>query len=163
MPVASTEIKFRLSGGAANSSHIASLGGAKSSVAITGSALFDSVGGGEAAAGDVEYRCGYVQNDSASPMTNAVLWITANTPSGSTTIELGLGTSAMNGTEQTVANEGTAPTGVTFAPCATKATGLALGTIPAGQHRAFWLRRTVTAGAAAAATDTANLRVECEA
>ena len=162
MPVSSAEIKYRLSGGASNASPVASLGGVKSSQAAS-SALFDSVSGAEAAAGDVEYRCIYVHNDSASPMTNAVLWLTANTPSGSTTIELGLGTSAINGTEQTVASEGAAPAGVTFALCANKAAGLALGTIPAGQHRAAWLRRTVTGGAPAAASDTASLRVECEA
>lgn len=163
MPVTSADIKYRLSGGASNSSPIASLGGAKSSTAVTGASLFDSVGGAEAAAGDTEYRCIYVHNDSATQMANAVLWLTANTPSGSTDINIGLGTSAINGTEQTVGSENTAPTGVTFTISATKAAGLALGTIPPGQHRAVWLRRIVVGGAPAAATDTANIRVECEA
>ena len=47
-------------------------------------------------------------------MQNSVIWIASNTPSADTTIEIALGSSAINGTEQTIANENTAPTGVTF-------------------------------------------------
>ena len=47
-------------------------------------------------------------------MQNSVIWIASNTPSADTTIEIALGSSAVNGTEQTIANESTAPTGVTF-------------------------------------------------
>ncbi|SFD83616.1 hypothetical protein [Massilia yuzhufengensis] len=163
MAVTSADIKYRLSGGAGNTSAIASLGGAKSSQPASAS-LFDSVSGAEAVAGDTEYRCIYVHNASTTTaMANAVLWLTANTPSGSTDINVGLGTSAINGTEQTVANENTAPSGVTFTISATKASGLALGNIPPGQHRAVWLRRVVSGGAPAATTDTASIRVECEA
>ena len=32
--------------------------------------------------------------------------------------------------------------------------GLALGNIPAGQHKAIWLRRTISAAAPATANDT---------
>lgn len=163
MPVASTDIVCRLSGGASNSSAAASLGGAKSSVAAP-SSLFDTVAGAEASAGDIEYRCIYVHNASTdSTMTNATAWITSNTPSGSTTIDIGLGSSAINGTEQTVANESAAPTGVTFGAAASKAAGLALGSLAPGQSRAIWYRRTVTGGAAVSASDPMTLRVECEA
>lgn len=162
MAIQPTDITFRLSGGASNPTAGASLGGSKSSVPASAS-LFDSVSGAEAVAGDVEYRCIYVHNAGASPMNNAVAWLTANTPSASTDMAIGLGSSAANGTEQTVTNESTAPAGVTFAAAASKATGLALGTIPAGQHRAIWYRRTVSAGAAALTSDTCTLRVECEA
>lgn len=163
MPVASADIVIRLSGGSSNTVAAASLGGAKSSQPAPAS-LFDSVSGAEASAGDVEYRCIYVHNASATnEMTNAVAWLNANTASASTDIAIGLGSSAINGTEQTVASEGAAPTGVTFSAAATKGAGIALGNIPVGQHRAVWLRRTVTAGAAAAASDSATIRVECEA
>jgi hypothetical protein len=48
-----------------------------------------------------------------------------------------------------VANENTAPTGVSaFSSPVTKATGLALGTINAGQCKAIWIRRTAVNGAA---------------
>ena len=158
MAIQSTDIRFRLSGGASNAVPLASLGGVKSSVDAS-STLFDDVSSAEATAGDVEYRCVYVHNAHASlPLVGAVLWVPANTPSGSTTVDVGVGTSAMNGTEQAVANEGAAPSGVTFAAAASQAAGVALGDIPAGQSRAVWLRRTIDAGAGAA-NDTFTIRV----
>jgi hypothetical protein len=73
-----------------------------------------------------------------------------------------VGTSAVNGTEQTIANETTAPTSVTFSAPSTAGTGLALGDIPAGQRRAIWLRRPVTPGAPNSASDTFTLGYQCE-
>ena len=161
MPIITTDIKYRLSGGAANTDQNASLGGAKSTTEAS-AALFDDVLSDEATAGDVEYRCFYVHNAHATlTMLTAKAWIQANTPSGDTTLAMGLGTSAVNATEQVVANEGVAPTGVTFSAAADEAGSIALGDIPPGQHRAVWLRRTVTAGAAGFA-DSANLRVKCD-
>lgn len=158
MPIQSSDLHFRLSGGATNNISLASLGGAKSAN-DAGATIFDDVTSGEAYTGDVEYRCLYVHNAHASlPLIGATLWIPTNTPSPSTTLDVGVGTSAMNGTEQTVADENTAPVGVTFAAAATQAAGVALGDIPAGQSRAVWLRRTVSAGAAAF-NDSFTLRV----
>lgn len=161
MPIVSSDIKYRLSGGASNTVAAASLGGAKSSTDAPAS-LFDNVDSTEAAAGDVEYRCFYVHNNHGTlTMLSSKVWIQANTPSGDTALAMGLGTSAVNATEQTVAGEGNAPSGVTFVSAADEANSITLGDIPAGQHRAVWLRRTVTAGAAAFA-DSATLRVKCD-
>lgn len=157
MPIVSTDIKYRLSGGAANSSPIASLGGAKSST-DAGSNLFDDVTSAESSAGDTEYRCIYVHNNHGSlALQNAVLWIQANTTGNR--IAVGAGTSAINGTEQVVADENTGPTGVTFSQPANKGAGISLGSIPAGQHKAVWLRRTIAASSSAS-NDTYTLRVE---
>ena len=159
MPIIANEIVYRLSGGAANANANASLGGAKSSTVVP-AALFDDVTSAESAAGDTEYRCIYVHNANGTlTMQNAVLWITANTTANR--IAVGVGSSAVNGTEQTVADENTAPTGVTFSQPTTKGAAIALGNIPAGQHRAVWLRRAITA-ASAASNDTYSLRVECD-
>lgn len=156
MPIISTDIKYRLSGCAANADPTLSLGGAKSSV-DAGSNLLDAVSSAEALAGDIEYRCYYIHNAHATlVLENAVAWIQANTPSADTTLDIGVGTSAVNATEQTVANENAAPTGITFVAAVNEAGAVALGNIPAGQHRAVWVRRTVNAGAAASA-DTATL------
>jgi hypothetical protein len=161
MPIVSTDIQYRLSGGASNSDQNASLGGAKSSNQAS-SAIFDNVSAAEAAAGDIEYRCVYVHNNHATlTLESAVLWIQTNTPSSGTAVDVGLGTSALNGTEQTVGDENTAPSGVTFSAAANKGAGISLGNIPAGQHRAVWVRRTTTAGAAVAA-DSFTLRTEGE-
>lgn len=158
MAIIATDIKIRLSGGASNAVQIASLGGVRSSTDAA-AGVFDDVTSAESAAGDIEYRCVYAFNNHGSlSLTTAIAWLAANTPSATTTIDIGVGTSAVNGTEQTVANENTAPTGITFVAAATQGAGVALGDIPAGQHRAIWLRRTVNAGTAAA-SDTFTLRV----
>jgi hypothetical protein len=163
MPIASSDIKYRLSGGAANSDVNASLGGAKSSVEVvdnTDNNLFDDVSGDEHTAGDVEYRCIYVHNGHASlELTNAVVWIQSDTTGADSDISIGVGTAAVNATEQTVANESTAPSGVSFSDAAvSRATGLSLGSLPNGQHKAVWIRRTITAGSTPQAADTASIQ-----
>lgn len=160
MAVLATDIKFYLSGGAANGDPAASLGGAKSSVEVNPATLFDNVASDEAAAGDIEYRCIYVENTSgADTLLSAVAWISSNTPSTDTTLDIGLGTSAMNGTEQTVTDESTAPVSVTFSAPATKAAGLSIGDMAPADDKAIWLRRTVSATAAAYNNDGATLNV----
>lgn len=163
MPITSTDIKFRLSGGGSNTDPNASLGGAKSSTEIgTGlHNLFDQVGSAETTSGDTEYRCFYVHNAHATlALENALIYIQSNTPSGDTSVEIAVGSAAVNGTEQTVANESAAPTGVTFSSAANLGAALALGNIPAGQHRAVWVKRIVNAGAAAYNDDQVTLRVQ---
>lgn len=161
MPIVASDIKYRLSGGAANTDANASLGGAKSTTDVP-AGYFDNVSSAEASAGDVEYRSIYVHNNHGSlTMLGAKIWIESNTPSAETNADIGLGTSAINGTEQTVANESTAPSGVSFSAPTNLAGGLALGDIPPGQHKAVWVRRTVTAGAAAA-NDGFTLRTQCD-
>lgn len=165
MPIITGDFTFRLSGGAANASGNASLGGTKSSNAVPTAVdtLFDAVSAGEATAGDVEYRCIYLHNANATDqMITARVWVAGNTPLAGTTLDIGVGTAAVNATEQTVADETTAPSGVSFSAPSTAGTGLALGTIPAGQHKAIWLRRTVTAGSGNSANDTWSLGVDCE-
>ena len=165
MSIITGDFVARLSGGAGNASGNASLGGAKSSTTASSTVdqLFDAVSAAEASAGSVEYRCIYLHNNNGTDtMTNARVWVSANTPLAGTTLDIGVGTSAVNGTEQTIANETTAPTSVTFSAPSTAGTGLALGTIPAGQHRAIWLRRTVTAGSGSSANDTWTLGFDAE-
>ena len=158
MAIISTDIKYRLSGGASNSDPSLSLGGVKSSTAASN--YFDDVSSAEASAGDTEYRCVYVHNNHGSlTLIGAKVWIQANTPSGNTDVAIGLGTSAVNGTEQTVADESTAPSGVSFSQPTTFAGGLSIGDIPTGQHKAVWVRRVVNAAAAAYA-DSFTLRVQ---
>lgn len=164
MPITSTDLKFHLSGGTANSDPNAALGGAISTTQIvdaTVANLFDNVGSAESAAGDTEYRCFYVKNTHATlTLQAAKVYIQTNTPSADTSAEIGLGTSAVNGTEQTVANESTAPSAVTFSTAAGSGNALSIGNIPAGQHKAIWLKRIVNAAAAAYNSDSVIIRVE---
>lgn len=165
MPIISTDIIYRLSGGSGNTDPNASLGGVKSSTAI-GSGLhnlFDIVSSSESASGDTEYRCFYVHNAHATlTMQNSVIWIQSNTTSTDTTIEIALGSSAVNGTEQTVANESTAPTGVTFSAPANQGAALSIGNVLPGEHKAVWVKRIVNVASNAYNNDTATIRVLCD-
>jgi len=169
MPITATDINFYLSGGATNTNPNASLGGAISTTQITDATLnnlFDDVTGAESSAGDTEYRCFYVKNDHATlTWQTVVAWIASNTPSPGTTVDIGLdpagvGDGATTGVATTIADEGTAPTGVTFSAPASAAAGLAIGNIPPGQAIAVWVRRTVSAGAAAYNNDQVTIQFQ---
>ncbi len=78
-------------------------------------------------------------------------------PFGYNTIAIGIDTTAATviGSSPvqalTVADENTAPAGVTFSSPITKSSGLSLGSLPAGQCRAIWVKRTpLNTGALAA-------------
>lgn len=165
MPIVTGDFELRLSGGSSNAVGNASIGGAKSSNEYNPATdqLFDPVTAAQALAGLVEYRCLYLHNaNGADAMISARLWIEENTPNDDTALAIGVGSAAINATEDAVANEGTAPAGVSFSAPSTAAGGLALGNIPAGQHRSIWLRRTVDAAAGALAEDTFELGIDCE-
>jgi hypothetical protein len=54
------------------------------------------------------------------------MWISAQTP-GQDNIQIGLGSAGKNGVEQTVANESTAPTAISFTDAASESAALTLG------------------------------------
>jgi hypothetical protein len=87
------------------------------------------------------------------------MYITSNSPSADTAVQIGAGTSAVGGTEQTVANENTAPASVTFSDAATAGAAIALGTLGPGQGKAVWMKRTVNAGAAPVSSDQVTCRI----
>jgi hypothetical protein len=122
--------------------------------------LWDDVAGDESAAGDVEYRGIYVTNeDPLLTLTAAKVWIDGPTTSPDTEFDIALAGEGVNGTMEAIANESTPPAGEAFTRPTTKAAGLTIGDLPAGQHHGIWIRRTVTAGASAA-TDQGSIRVE---
>ena len=160
MSVVAGDIKFYLSGGAANADPTASLGGVTSSVQV-GTAihsLFDSVSPEEAAAGEIEYRAIDIVNTNPTDILEAAyLYISSETTSASSTVALGYDAAGT----QSVATKYTAPGGgVTFSAPTSKATGIALGDIAAaGGKKRIWLRLTITAGAAKLAGDAGQLSV----
>lgn len=165
MAIITGDFQTRLSGGASNAVGNDSIGGVKSSNAAptTLNGLFDATNAAEALAGDIEYRCVYVHNANATDlMTDLRAFISSDTPSVSTVIAIGVGAAAINGTETAIANEDTAPAGVTFSAPANADAGIALGNIPAGQHRALWIRRTVSASAPNSANDPFTIGYRCE-
>lgn len=127
--------------------------------------LFDNISGDENAASAVDYRCIFLHNAHASlPLQNAVVWISSEVAGGANTA-IGVdpaGNLALNGAgaqAATIANETTAPSGVTFSSPTSKGTGLSLGNIAAGQVRAIWVKRSATNSAAINA-DGVTIRTE---
>lgn len=129
-----------------------------------GATLFDDISGAENAASTVDYRCIFVHNsNAANALENAVVYLSAETAGGAS-IAVGADTTAASalgsGSAQalTIANETTAPAGVTFSSPTTAGAGVSLGSIPSGQVKAFWVRRTA-ANTAALSGDGVTLAV----
>lgn len=108
--------------------------------------LFDDITKDESFAGDTEYRCFYVWNDHASDALIECAAYVASQPNGNDSVEIGLDPGGVNdGTTPavTVADESTAPSGVTFSSPSDSGTALSIGDLPAGQGIAIWVKRTV--------------------
>lgn len=161
MSVLSTDIKFRLSGGAANSDPNASLGGAVSSVDITNNTLqnlFDNVTGDEHEAGDTEYRAFFVKNNAAETAYNVKIWIEQNTPSAESEITIGKEAS-IGSPIQTISDESTAPSAISFSSAAGQANALSIGDMTPGAVIGIWLKRIISAGTTPQAYDSAIIKV----
>jgi hypothetical protein len=168
MAVTAADMKFKYSGGAANALATACLGGVRSSVDIPAGSqnLFDDVTPSEATSGDTEYRCFYVYNDNDTDTINAVkVWMNGDTPAPGTVGALGLdpataGDGQTTGVAVVIANEQTAPAGVAFSAATSEGAALDIGSLGPNQGRAVWMRRTVSAAAAAYAGDGAVLQLK---
>ncbi len=167
MAITASDLHLRFSGGSSNSDPNASIGGAKSSVQVTDNSdnnLFDDVSGTESNAGDTEYRCLYVHNAHGSlTAQNTHIYISQDPAGSGDTWAIALDGAGLNATaEGPVTNENTAPSGESFTSPTDYAGGLDMGNIPAGQHYAFWIRRTITAGTGAANAQDARIKVDCD-
>lgn len=169
MPVVAGDVKLRFSGGASNAVPGSSLGGVMSSVGVTPSTLenlFDNVTPAEATAGDNEYRCIYVYNSNTTDTLNAVkVWIDPNTPATGSNIQIGLdpagiGNGSSTGVAATIANESTAPAGVTFSDVNAEGAALDVGNLGPLQGIAVWFKRIITAGAVGYSGDGCTLRAK---
>jgi hypothetical protein len=170
MAIVASDIVKRLSvvtasaGDTTASTPAASLGDQVATTVITDATLnnlFDDVSGAEAAAGVIDYRCIFILNNHATlTLTTATIAILSQTAGGGTidiaTDNIGpVAKGSASAQAATIANETTAPTGVS----AFGAGPLALGDLAPGQVKGVWLRRTVTAGASALNPDGVILRV----
>lgn len=159
MPIFAADLKVMHSGGAANALPSASLGGDISAIEVSNSvhAIFGVISSQIATVGGVEYRCVYIKNNHASlHWYNAVVWISSNTPSDKTDVQIAAGLSAVNGSETAVGSPTTAPA-VGFSTPSNQAAGLTLGDIPPLGWKAIWLKRAVTLGAVAYTNDGATI------
>lgn len=151
------DFSLRLSGGAANASPAASIGGAESSVEA-GVDLFDAVSNTERTTGIIDYRLIYVHNEDADEGT-AVAWVPTNFEAGRE-LAIGVATEAAGDTVAAIADDRTAPAGVTFSTPTAIGGGVDMGTVPAGESRGLWVRRSVDSGTAVDPTNLATIQVQ---
>ncbi len=139
---------------------VTSLGGsihANGIVTSTDQNIFNNVDTAEAVAGSVKFRCFYVKNN-GSVSYNVGVFIESQTPNISSQIFLGKGTSAINGTEQTVADEDTAPSGIFFKRPVFDYDLLEIAILAPGDTQAVWIRRDLTADAQGIQLDYCRLK-----
>ena len=110
------------------------------------------------------YRKIFFKNAHATiSATASKLWILSNTTSSSDAITIGLDLAGVNAAGDDIASETDAPSpAVTFVTAVDKANGLNLGTVPATQKYAIWVKRVVDASATAADANTYQLKVEVD-
>jgi len=149
MTIIAANLAFYLTGGAGNALPAASLGGVISSTAFTDNTLqnlFANVTPAEALAGSVKYRALSFKNLAAETAYAAVLYLSQETTSADTTVAIAYDATGT----QSIVNEDTAPTGLTFSTPLSLGAGLALGDVAASGVARVWFRRTVSPGAVAA-------------
>lgn len=147
-----------------------SLGGFCSTTEITSATLhnlFDVVSGTENIALEAEYRCFFVHNSNATDTFLNVRVFLASEVAGGANAAVGVDATSVIavGSEVnqavTIADENTAPSGVSFTMPTDYAGGAIIGDLPPGEIRAVWVRRTTT-NSAAQSNDGVTLRVQGE-
>lgn len=177
MPIVSSDILFKLSvttGSAGNTTAQGnvnnSLGKYISTTQLTDNILnnlFDDISGAENAASTVDYRCIFIHNSHASlNMLSTVIWLQSEVAGGAS-IQIGLDPGGVvpigqaSAQAQTIANETTAPGGVSFSAPTTSGTGLNIGTIQAGYCQAVWVKR-IAANTSPVNNDGVTLGLNCD-
>lgn len=132
---------------------------------VTSSNVFDAFTGAETSSGGtyVEYACVYFENTSAETAFDCKIYVNSETSHAGVDAEIALGSSAINGTEQTIADKNTAPTGLSaFTDSDGEGAALSIGDIPAGQHKAVWLEISIADGTAALNDYTIQFGLSCD-
>lgn len=172
MPVVGTDmlLKYSVAAAAGDTTTSTAANSLGDQVATNGPATsgantwFDDVPASEATAGDVEYRCLFVHNNHATDTAVNVQVSVQSEVSGGASLDIALDNIAISAKGSasaqaaTIANENTAPSGVgTFGKGP-----LTIGDMAAGQVKAVWLRRTVTAATGAITGDGGTIRIAGE-
>lgn len=168
-------LEFRLSiaGGPGNANSQAdpnaSLGGfvsvTKPSEPVIVHNLFPSISQFDSTQGSTKYRVLFVVNTSDTPVGPLRLYVSSQIPGGAA-LAFGLdpmGSQAIGSAgsqSATIANENTAPAGVTFSAPTTPPTGLLVGTLQPNTALAIHVRRTLPAGTGEVRNDGATVRAQ---
>jgi hypothetical protein len=163
MSILTSDLKFLYSAPAATagnqlsqSNPTASLGKFVSTTVWVGGTLNDLFGllsGNANALRQVDYRCLFIANKNGSLTWQApVLWLPSQVAGNNIAIGVDPAPAAllaaMTAQAAVISQPTGTPAGVTFSAPSDQGSGLALGDIPAGYCRAFWVRRTAIDSAA---------------
>jgi hypothetical protein len=116
--------------------------------------MFANVSKDDSYTGKSVYHCFGIKNTGTDAKKDVTIWIASNTP-GQDTISIAVGAGAAGdgvttGIDTAVANENTAPVGLTFTAPTTQATGLSIGDLSGSagstHTRCFWIKQLVPAG-----------------
>lgn len=162
MPIPVTAVKlFKTTGGLG--------GGITATEATSGISgnVFDAFSGAETAAGGTFYACLYIKNEDSTRTASTVeAFIDSETAHDGVNVSITKGTSAVNADEQTITDENTAPTGVTFADTDTTTTGdatadvsVSLPDLAPNDTVAIWVRMVIDAATAAKTGYVANVKI----
>lgn len=117
---------------------------------------FDDVESAEQAAGDTEYRAVFLENAGSLEITNLTVWL----GDCDATVQIAAEAVDGDGKIQTVADEDTAPTGLSWNAGTDKGSGLVIGSLAAGARVGLWIEREIAMGAAAG--PQFQVELECE-
>jgi len=155
---------IKLSGGSTNRSAPASLGGGISFYSPRSAIrneIFPDVTTAQRIAGITSYRCLYLDNEhSTLTMASLTAWLEALAAGAGATFHIGVDPAGINGVAAAIANETTAPAGVSFSAPTSYGAGINLGSLAPGDYIALWLRRTIAAGATARQYDQVRLGLQ---
>jgi hypothetical protein len=163
MSFSKSDVGFFLSGGSSNTDINLSLGNAISSFQITSGLLnnlFPDTTPQEALSGITRYRCFYIKNlHGSTSYVNPKIWIVTNTISAYDEIDIAIGSANKNATEDPIATEQTAPSGISFSHPTSESIALSLPTLDAGDYKSVWARITTQSGANPQDNNATILRV----
>ena len=117
---------------------------------------FDNVSSADAVAGEVFYRAIIGKNEFTGPMTDIKIWLDEDANSG-----IAIGYEAVVSDEiQDIADETTAPTGITWVTGTTSATGITISSVSAGESFGLWIRRTIAADSDPSPSELVHIHVQ---
>ena len=150
-------LELRLTGGASNTDPDASLGGVSSTTAISSTALnnlFANVSAADRSGGSVKYRALSIYNSGDASATSVTAYMSTITSSTDSDLAFGL-----DSTTGTIADEDTAPSGVSFANY-TSSSKLSISDIASSGAQRIWIRRTTQASATNTSEDLGTIAVD---
>ena len=125
--------------------------------------IFANTSSEEAASGKTEYAAFMFKTHNGSDTGTAVkVWLLSNTPSADTVDTIGIGTSGVDGVEQTISDKNTAPAGVSFETAIDEANCLNLPDLEWGNFHAIWVKRVTSGAASAIGVDNSVIRTKMD-